>query len=215
MSDREEEGRHATMHAQGQGICGKREGRNLPPIAAKHSGNAAPPLQTPAEASKVLQRATGDSALSALMLVVVIGRSMALTPPASAATVSRASSPVWAWWAATREEEQAVSVLTQGPAEHPMRGGAVLQLGSEEAGWWNWAWGKSTRPSPGCQQIETGSSSTPVAVGRGNQEGLLVLDLGASPPTRHQDVPVTPTRCGVPIAHQDRPMPASPCRPKV
>jgi hypothetical protein len=50
------------------------------------------------------------------MEAVVMGSSMALTPPATAATVSPASSPLCAWWADTREEEQAVSVETQGPA---------------------------------------------------------------------------------------------------
>jgi hypothetical protein len=40
-----------------------------------------------------------------------------LTPAASADTVSRFSSPLCARWVATREEEQAVSVLMQGPAQ--------------------------------------------------------------------------------------------------
>ena len=41
---------------------------------------------------------------------------MTLVPAATAATVSRLSRPVCARWVATSDDEQAVSVLMQGPA---------------------------------------------------------------------------------------------------
>lgn len=50
------------------------------------------------------------------MATVVTGDSSRLTPAATAETVSCRSSPVCARWVATRDEEQAVSVLTHGPA---------------------------------------------------------------------------------------------------
>ena len=62
-----------------------------------------------------LQRPTTDSACSWQMATVVVGDSARLTPAATACVASPASSPLCARWAATSEEEQAVSVLMQGP----------------------------------------------------------------------------------------------------
>ena len=51
------------------------------------------------------------------MAAVVPASSMTLLPAATAALHSSSSSPLCARWVATREEEQAVSVLMQGPAQ--------------------------------------------------------------------------------------------------
>ena len=53
------------------------------------------------------------------MAAVVPAKSITLLPPATAAPHSPSTSPLCARWAATSEEEQAVSVLTQGPARRP------------------------------------------------------------------------------------------------
>ena len=50
------------------------------------------------------------------MATVVTGDSMMFTPAATAETASPLRIPVWPRWAATREEEHAVSVLMHGPA---------------------------------------------------------------------------------------------------
>ena len=50
---------------------------------------------------------------------------MTLVPAATAATVSRLSRPVCARWVATSEDEQAVSVLMQGPGKKGQTGARV------------------------------------------------------------------------------------------
>ena len=60
----------------------------------------------------------GDKAPSCAMCVNVPGTSMRFTPAATAAEVSLSSRPLAARWAATKDEEQAVSRPMQGPAHH-------------------------------------------------------------------------------------------------
>lgn len=62
-----------------------------------------------------MQRPTGESACSWQMATVVVAESMRLTPAARAAVASPASKPRCAMCAATSDDEQAVSVLMQGP----------------------------------------------------------------------------------------------------
>ena len=50
------------------------------------------------------------------MATVVRDDSMVLTPAAMAAVASSFSSPLCARWPATKDDEHAVSMLTQGPA---------------------------------------------------------------------------------------------------
>jgi hypothetical protein len=68
-----------------------------------------------ADASNVLQRPTGDSALSAQIAQVVPGSSMVLVPQDTPATASPAASPMRARCVDTSDDEQAVSVLMHGP----------------------------------------------------------------------------------------------------
>lgn len=64
-----------------------------------------------------LHRPTGDSACSWQIATVVVGDSMRFTPAATAAEASPLSRLLCAMWAATRDDEQAVSVLMQGPVK--------------------------------------------------------------------------------------------------
>ena len=62
-----------------------------------------------------LHRPTLERACSWQMATVVVEDSMRFTPAATAVDDSPARRPLWAMWAATSEEEHAVSVLMQGP----------------------------------------------------------------------------------------------------
>ena len=70
-----------------------------------------------AAASRDFERPVGERAPSWAMWVDVLGTSIRFTPAATAAEVSPSSRPLCARWVATREDEQAVSMPMQGPAQ--------------------------------------------------------------------------------------------------
>ena len=66
------------------------------------------------------------------MAAVVVADSMAFTPAATAAVACPARMPLCPRWAATSDDEQAVSVLTQGPCK-------VTSIDSDQLQT-DWAW---------------------------------------------------------------------------
>src|SRR5262249_31156693 len=76
-----------------------------------------PRTKPSADASKVLHRPSGDSIRALHSAIIDAGVTIALTPPARAASQRPARRASHVWLTATSDELQAVSIATHGPCK--------------------------------------------------------------------------------------------------